>query len=63
MPENIQDKKDFAGQSVVFINFYTKFPEHTQEGTVNGMLLTANWHPEAFKLEQCKHIESKGLGN
>jgi len=49
LPDNLPDKKGTPGQSIIFINFSTKFPEHTQEGTVNGMLLTANWHPKLLK--------------
>ena len=60
LPETIPDKKDFPGQSIVFIDFYTKFPEHTQEGTVNGMLLTANWHPKLLKWNNVSELKEKG---
>ena len=46
LPKKLQDVRGYPGQSVIYISFYTKFPEHTQEGTVNGMLLTSNWHPK-----------------
>lgn len=46
LPENIPQTKGFPGQSTVLIEFSTKFPEHAQEGAVNGMLMTANWHPK-----------------
>ncbi len=60
LPENLPDKKGFPGQSIVFIDFYTKFPEHTQEGTVNGMLLTANWHPKLLKWNNVNELKEKG---
>ena len=60
LPETLPDKKGFPGQSIVFIDFYTKFPEHTQEGTVNGMLLTANWHPKLLKWNNVNELKEKG---
>ncbi len=59
LPEKLPDIKAYPGQSIVFINFYTKFPEHTQEGTVNGMLLTANWHPRLLSWDNHNTLTEK----
>ena len=60
LPGDLPENKDYPGQSVVFINFYTKFPEHTQEGTVNGMLLTANWHPKLLNWKKVSTLKVNG---
>ena len=46
LPKNLPDTKNFPGESTVLIEFSTNFPEHAQEGAVNGMFLTVNWHPK-----------------
>jgi len=56
LPKNLPDTKKFPGESTVLIEFSTNFPEHAQEGTVNGMLLTVNWHPKLLTW-----IEKPGL--
>ena len=46
LPKNLPDTKNYPGESTILIEFSTNFPEHTQEGTANGMLVTVNWHPK-----------------
>ena len=46
LPKTLTDTKNFSGESTIQIEFSTQFPKHTQEGTVNGMLMAVNWHPK-----------------
>ena len=46
LPKDLQDTQGFPGESTIQLEFLTKFPENAQEGTINGMLLTTNWHPK-----------------
>ena len=59
LPGDLPDIKGPPGQAIVFINFYTQFPEHTQEGTVNGMLLTAHWHPKLLAWNNGSNLKIK----
>jgi hypothetical protein len=58
--KDLPDSKDFPGQSTVFIEFYTHFPEHVQEGKVNGMLLTSNWHPKLISWNEEPAVKAQG---
>jgi hypothetical protein len=60
LPKDLPDSKDFPGQSTVFIEFYTHFPEHVQEGKVNGMLLTSNWHPKLISWNEEPAVKAQG---
>ena len=46
LPKDLPDTQGFPGESTIQLEFLTKFPENAQEGTINGMLLTTNWHPK-----------------
>ena len=60
LPEELPDTQGFPGQSTIQLEFTTKFPEHSQEGKVNGMLLTANWHPKLLNWKVEKGIDESG---
>ena len=60
LPKDIPDTQGFPGESTIQLEFSTKFPEHAQEGTVNGMLLTANWHPRLLSWKGDQTDKEKG---
>ena len=60
LPKDVQDTPGFPGESTIQLEFSTKFPEHAQEGTVNGMLMTTNWHPKL--LNWSESIGTKNTG-
>ena len=60
LPKDLPDTQGFPGESTIQFEFSTKFPEHAQEGTVNGMLLTANWHPKLLNWEADQTVKEKG---
>ena len=52
LPRDLPDIKGSPGQSIVLVNFYTQFPEHTQEGTIKWDAIDSTLASEAFNLEQ-----------
>jgi len=60
LPKDLPETKGFPGESTIQLEFSTKFPEHAQEGTVNGMLLTANWHPKLLSWQADQTVKEKG---
>ena len=46
LPKNHYDYGIPQEKSIVDIEFSTKLPEYSIEGSVNGMLLISNWHPK-----------------
>jgi len=46
LPDDLPETKNFPGESTILVEFSTHFPEHVQEGKVNGMLMISNWHPK-----------------
>jgi hypothetical protein len=59
LPKNLPVTRNFPGESTVLIEFSTNFPEHAQEGAVNGMLLTVNWHPKLLTWNEKPGLNEK----
>ena len=59
LPDDLPETKNFPGESTILVEFSTHFPEHAQEGTVNGMLMTANWHPKLLTWNEDPGLNEK----
>ena len=59
LPDNLPETKNLPGESTILIKFSTHFPEHAQEGIVNGMLMTANWHPKLLTWNEDPGLNEK----
>ncbi len=46
LKEKLSDFEELIGKSIIEIEFSIKFPENLYEGSLNGMLITSNWHPK-----------------
>ena len=59
LKDNLSDYEGMTGKSIIEIEFSTKFPENLYEGTVNGMLITSNWHPKLLSLRKNEFLLKK----
>ena len=59
LPDDLPETKNFPGESTIIVEFSTHFPEHAQEGTVKGMLMTTNWHPQLLTWNENPGLNEK----